>query len=102
MFRFNIFLIAYIFSSSLSMSATCDGNKYLSYTSQYQIAYLAGSYDMLEHKNTKIVKCLGTELRMSQLSDSLLIHYKSNPERRLNPCTKELLYLLKKKWNCVL
>lgn len=82
------------------MATTCDGNQYLDYPQQYQIAYVAGAYDILEEYSPKIAECIGAKVKISQISDTLKDYYKKNPQKRHFPCNYILKESLKKVWNC--
>ena len=52
---------------------------------QYLIGYVAGMYDSHEIIDIGIQKCLGENIRMTQLLDALEIYLKKNPQIRHYP-----------------
>lgn len=83
-----------------SVATTCDGNEFLSYPEQYKIAYVAGVFDAFELYEPKISKCIGPKVKISQLSDTLMLHYKNNPQSRHLHCLKQIKIAIKEIWKC--
>lgn len=92
--------ISVLMGASSSNVTTCTGNDFIEYNSQYQIAYIAGALDTMELLNPTASKCLGTEIKMSQLSDTMVLFLKENPTKRHHHCIDLFEESLILKWNC--
>ena len=84
-----------------------DGNAFLeqyeSKNSQsyiYLNGYVAGMYDAYELIDISIAKCLGENVRMSQIKDSIAIYLKNNPQFRHHAMVVTFPSALKIQFNC--
>lgn len=67
---------------------------------QYLLGYIAGIYDALEMADPSLAKCLGEDVRMSQLLDAIIIYLKNNPQvRHLHPMSF-IPKAIKQTFNC--
>jgi hypothetical protein len=88
-----ILLFLQAIGTSCAEATTIDGNEFLrlhesgtTNNRQFLIGYVAGWFDSLEITDPSISKCLNADVRMSQISDSVALHLKKNPEiRHLHP-----------------
>jgi Rap1a immunity proteins len=84
-----------------------DGNKFLEihkknteFGNQYLIGYVAGWYDQIEVSKPDIQKCLGENVRMSQIVDAISIYLENNPQIRHYHPTAFMDLAIKKQFNC--
>jgi hypothetical protein len=84
-----------------------DGNSFLeSYeqknpnAKQYLLGYVAGMYDSFERTEPALATCIGSEVRMSQIMDSIAIYLKNNPQIRHLPIYYIYSDALKKQFKC--
>jgi hypothetical protein len=83
-------LMMFLITLATNSNATVEtGNSFLeniqsknSTIRQYLIGYVAGMYDAYERIDVSIRTCLGENVRMTQLVDSLEIYLKNNPQNR--------------------
>lgn len=87
-----------------SYAFTMDGNEFLemsnkknAMTNNYLNGYAAGMYDAHEESLTK---CVGDQVRMSQLVDSVVAYLKNNPQIRHFPVSYIYTTAIKKQFNC--
>ncbi|MDH6502943.1 Rap1a/Tai family immunity protein [Polynucleobacter sphagniphilus] len=81
----SLLLMQYVFLNQ-ALATVFTGNDFLE---QHQAAnkvfingYMAGIWDSLEPSNPALIKCVGTEVKMSQLADTVAIYLKNNPQMR--------------------
>ena len=98
--------IIFLFVSFASQATVETGNSFLAHveTSKTSISarsylngYVAGMYDAHE---TKLAQCLGGNVRMTQIVDSLKIYLEKNPQTRHHEMNSLFLPAIRSQFNC--
>jgi hypothetical protein len=92
---------------SVSFATVMSGNEFLEmYNSKttYNLSllnmYMAGWYDTIESSNPSLAKCLGNDVKMSQLVDTVGNYLKNNPQVRHYNLNQEYVKQIKIQFNC--
>ena len=97
----------FMFTSLSSVATVMTGNEFLElYNSKtnYNLSllnmYMAGWYDTIEASNPSLAKCIGSDVKMSQLVDTVGNYLKNNPQIRHYNLNQEYVKQIKIQFNC--
>jgi Rap1a immunity proteins len=105
--RFGALLLLYTFYQPHAMATVMTGNQFLEFYSRYSAqeniylnGYIAGVWDTMELNYPDVARCVGTEIKMSQLRDAVAIYLKKNPQILNFSLAQKLPEAIKSQFGC--
>ena len=102
-----VLLTAMLLVAGSAHATVMDGNEFLQIYNRsdaisihYLRGYIGGTLDQYEITQPELTKCLGTQVKMSQLVDAVALYLQANPQvRHYHPSTFIPLSI-KKQFSC--